>query len=60
MPYPDVRAPEINNRYSFTLMTLPLQALTAKYGLYKWDVENECLVRDKQGLCVPVKTSEYL
>ncbi|KAL4227516.1 hypothetical protein ACF0H5_012960 [Mactra antiquata] len=24
----------------------------------KWDVENECLVRDKNGLCVPVKQGE--
>ncbi|XP_045216351.2 long-chain fatty acid transport protein 2-like [Mercenaria mercenaria] len=27
-------------------------------GLFEWDVENECLVRDKRGHCIPVKQGE--
>ncbi|XP_060556323.1 long-chain fatty acid transport protein 2-like [Ruditapes philippinarum] len=36
----------------------PLLEKVVPCGLFKWDVENQCIVRDERGHCIPVKLGE--
>ena len=42
------------------IIFLLFQELVVPCDLFQWDVQNECLVRDKKGHCVPVELGTYI